>query len=70
MGGDPADGGVHGPHWMGDDIAAVREDLLARGAGVSPIQDMGGVHYAFSVTPTATPERCSKSFPSRTNNRP
>ncbi|MEP6482753.1 MAG: VOC family protein, partial [Rhodoglobus sp.] len=34
MGGDPADGTVHGLHLVVDDIAAAREELVARGAEV------------------------------------
>src|SRR4051812_25582241 len=41
MGGDPADGAVHGLHLVVRDIAAAREELVARGAAVSEVQDMG-----------------------------
>lgn len=51
MGGDPADGTVHGLHLVVDDIAAAREELLGRGAGVSAVQDMGGVLYAYFSDP-------------------
>jgi predicted enzyme related to lactoylglutathione lyase len=51
MGGDPADGTVQGLHLVVDDIAASREELLGRGADVSPVQDMGGVHYAYFSDP-------------------
>ena len=51
MGGDPVAGTVHGLHLVVDDIAASREELLRRGAVVSPIQDMGGVHYAYFSDP-------------------
>ncbi|GAB3120646.1 VOC family protein [Glaciibacter psychrotolerans] len=51
MGGDPAEGTVHGLHLVVDDIAAVREELRGRGAEVSPIQDQGGVLYAYFSDP-------------------
>ena len=51
MGGDPADGTVHGLHLVVDDIAAARAELLTRGAEVSGIQDMGGVLYAYFSDP-------------------
>ncbi|MEO8095232.1 MAG: VOC family protein [Pseudolysinimonas sp.] len=51
MGGDPADGTVHGIHLVVDDIAAARDELVERGADVSAIQDMGGVQYAYFSDP-------------------
>lgn len=51
MGGDPADGTVHGIHLVVDDVAAARDELVARGGDVSPIQDMGGVQYAYFSDP-------------------
>ncbi|MET4781425.1 VOC family protein [Glaciihabitans sp. UYNi722] len=51
MGGDPSDGTVNGLHLVVGDIASAREELLGRGAGVSPIQDMGGVQFAYFSDP-------------------
>ncbi|WP_285115156.1 VOC family protein [Leifsonia sp. fls2-241-R2A-40a] len=43
---NPEDGTVKGLHLVVTDIAAVREQLLARGADIGEIRDMGGVKYA------------------------
>ncbi|AZI59230.1 glyoxalase [Nakamurella antarctica] len=51
MGGDPSGGTVHGIHLVVDDIAAARNELLARGADVGPVQDMGGGQYAYFSDP-------------------
>ena len=52
MGGNsPQDGTVNGLHLVVQDIAAVREDLIGRGAKVSEIDDMGGVKYAHFSDP-------------------
>ena len=51
MGGDPADGTVNGLHLVVDDIALAREELLGRGASISPVQDLGGVQYAYFSDP-------------------
>ncbi|MCU1524310.1 MAG: glyoxalase [Microbacteriaceae bacterium] len=49
--GSPADGTVNGVHLVVDDITAARDALVARGAVVSDIQDMGGVKYAYFSDP-------------------
>ncbi len=49
--GSPADGTVNGVHLVVDDITAARDALVARGAAVSDIQDMGGVKYAYFSDP-------------------
>ena len=50
-GGRPEDGTVHGIHLVVEDIAAARDELIGRGAEVSPVQDMGGVRYAYFSDP-------------------
>ena len=44
--GQPGASTVNGLHLVVDDIAAVREELVARGADVSEVRDMGGVKFA------------------------
>ena len=42
---------VLGLHLVVDDIALVRGHLVARGVEVSPVNDMGGVKYAYLSDP-------------------
>ncbi|KQR51795.1 glyoxalase [Leifsonia sp. Leaf336] len=49
--GGPEEGVVKGLHLVVDDIDAVRDELLARGAEVGEIRDMGGVRFAFFSDP-------------------
>lgn len=51
MGNKPEQGTVNGLHLVVADIAAARRELVARGAEVSDIQDMGGVQYAHFSDP-------------------
>lgn len=51
MGGDPADGTVRGLHLVVDDIRAVRDELVGRGAVVSEVTDMGGILFASFADP-------------------
>ena len=51
MGTSPEEGTVKGLHLVVDDIAAAREELLARGADIGEIRDMGGVKFAFFSDP-------------------
>ena len=51
MGNSPEEGSVKGLHLVVADVAAARDELVARGAGVSDIQDMGGVMYAYLSDP-------------------
>ena len=51
MGPGPEAGTVQGIHLVVSDIAAVRGELIGRGATVSDIQDMGGVQYAYFSDP-------------------
>ncbi len=47
MGPDPGrQGRVHGLHLVVDDLEVVRSRLVARGAGVGEIRNLGGVRYA------------------------
>ena len=50
-GGRPEDGAVTGIHLGVEDIAAARGELVGRGAEVSPVQNMGGVQYAYFSDP-------------------
>lgn len=47
----PEDGTVNGLHLVVTDIAAIRDELVTRGADVSEIADMGGVKYAYFSDP-------------------
>ena len=49
--GAPEEGVVKGLHLVVDDIDAVRDELLARGAEVGEIRDLGGVRFAFFSDP-------------------
>lgn len=49
--GEPGGPPVQGLHLVVADIAAVREQLLARGVEVSEVNDMGGVKYAYFADP-------------------
>ena len=49
--GAPEEGVVKGLHLVVDGIDAVRDELLARGADVGEIRDMGGVRFAFFSDP-------------------
>ncbi len=49
--GTPEDGTVKGLHLVVDDIEAARDVLLARGAPVGEIRDLGGVKFAFFSDP-------------------
>lgn len=49
--GAPEEGVVKGLHLVVDDIDAVRDELLARGADVGEIRDLGGVRFAFFSDP-------------------
>lgn len=51
MGNQPEEGTVNGLHLVVADIAAARDELVARGAEVSGVQDMGGVKYAYLGDP-------------------
>ena len=51
MGTSPEECTVKGLHLVVDDIAAAREELLARGADSGEIRDMGGVKFAFFSDP-------------------
>lgn len=51
MGPGPEAGTVRGIHLVVSDIAATRSELVARGALVSDVQDMGGVQYAYFSDP-------------------
>ncbi len=44
--GTPQEGTVKGLHLVVDDIEAVRDELLSRGAPVGEIRDLGGVKFA------------------------
>jgi catechol 2,3-dioxygenase-like lactoylglutathione lyase family enzyme len=44
-------GTLRGLHLVVSDIEQARSDLIARGADVAPVQDMGGVFYAFFADP-------------------
>lgn len=46
-----APGSVKGLHLVVADVAAAREELIARGVGVSDVMDMGGVLYAYFDDP-------------------
>lgn len=47
MGSDPErQGRVHGLHLVVEDLDDTRSRLLARGAGIGAIRDLGGVRYA------------------------
>ncbi|QNE35897.1 VOC family protein [Leifsonia shinshuensis] len=49
--GTPSDGTVSGLHLVVDDIAAVRDELVSRGAEIGEIRDMGGVKFAYFSDP-------------------
>ena len=49
--GDPDGPPVSGLHLVVADLDAVRASLLDRGVGVSEVQDMGGVRYAYFSDP-------------------
>ncbi|WP_372698223.1 VOC family protein [Arthrobacter sp. JSM 101049] len=51
MGNKPEDGTVNGLHLIVSDIAAARDELVARGADVSDVADMGGVKFAYLNDP-------------------
>jgi catechol 2,3-dioxygenase-like lactoylglutathione lyase family enzyme len=44
-------GTLRGLHLVVSDIEGARETLVARGVDVGPVQDMGGVYYAFFADP-------------------
>jgi catechol 2,3-dioxygenase-like lactoylglutathione lyase family enzyme len=44
-------GTLRGLHLVVSDIEQARSDLIARGADVAPVQDMGGVFYAYFADP-------------------
>ncbi len=44
-------GSLEGLQLVVTDIVAVRAELLGRGAGISEIQDLGGVQFAFFADP-------------------
>jgi catechol 2,3-dioxygenase-like lactoylglutathione lyase family enzyme len=44
-------GSVRGLHLVVTDIEAARKELIDRGAEVSPVQDLGGVFYAWFADP-------------------
>ena len=46
-----APGSLEGLQLVVDDVAAVRAELLRRGADISEVQDMGGVLFAFFADP-------------------
>lgn len=46
-----APGSLEGLQLVVPDLAAVRAELLRRGADISDVQDMGGVHFAFFADP-------------------
>ncbi|MBS1697023.1 MAG: VOC family protein [Actinobacteria bacterium] len=47
----PELGTVHGLHLVVDDITSVRDQLLARGADVGEVRDLGGVKFAVFSDP-------------------
>ena len=49
--GTPEAGTVTGLHLVVDDIAAVRDELVSRGADIGEIRDMGGVKFAYFSDP-------------------
>ncbi|KZX21656.1 putative enzyme related to lactoylglutathione lyase [Rathayibacter tanaceti] len=51
MGPGPEEGVVRSLHLVVDDIAAAREELVGRSLDVGPVQDLGGVKYAFFADP-------------------
>ena len=60
---DMVPGSVKGLHLVVDDMAATRAALTERGIELSDVEDMGGVLYSSSVTPTATCGRFSSGQP-------
>ncbi|WP_138418207.1 VOC family protein [Sinomonas gamaensis] len=46
-----APGSLEGLQLVVEDLEAVRAELLGRGAEISDVQDMGGVHFAFFADP-------------------
>ena len=44
-------GSIEGLQLVVPDISAVRRELMTRGADISEIQDMGGVHFAYFSDP-------------------
>jgi catechol 2,3-dioxygenase-like lactoylglutathione lyase family enzyme len=49
--GTPGAGTVNGLHLVVDDITAASELLRSRGAGISDVDDMGGVKFAYFSDP-------------------
>jgi catechol 2,3-dioxygenase-like lactoylglutathione lyase family enzyme len=48
---DRAPGGARGLHLVVEDLEAARAVLLDRGVDISPVQDMGGILYAYFSDP-------------------
>lgn len=48
---DMVPGSLRGLHLVVADIEATREELIGRGVAVSPVEDMGGVLYAWFADP-------------------
>jgi predicted enzyme related to lactoylglutathione lyase len=44
-------GSLHGLHLVVADIEAARAELIGRGIDVAPVEDMGGVFYAWFADP-------------------
>jgi predicted enzyme related to lactoylglutathione lyase len=44
-------GTLRGLHLVVSDIEKARTELIERGADVAPVEDMGGVYYAFFADP-------------------
>jgi len=51
MGGLAGPGSVRNTHLVVDDIESVRDEVVRNGVDVSPVQDMGGVRYAYFADP-------------------
>jgi catechol 2,3-dioxygenase-like lactoylglutathione lyase family enzyme len=49
--GDMAPGSLRGLHLVVADIEAARQELIGRGVDVAPVEDMGGVFYAWFADP-------------------
>jgi nicotinamidase-related amidase/catechol 2,3-dioxygenase-like lactoylglutathione lyase family enzyme len=48
---DVPPGSIKGLHLVVDDIAVARQALIARGVDVAPVDDMGGILYAYFADP-------------------
>jgi catechol 2,3-dioxygenase-like lactoylglutathione lyase family enzyme len=48
---DMAPGSLRGLHLVVADIEAARKELIGRGVDVAPVEDMGGVFYAWFTDP-------------------